>query len=120
MVLAFKAWLKDPVNQPVLFIVDDLDRLKDAATIKEALPREAQIILCSTRDPSIVIDSMDRSPTQFKIQSMGIGETTSLLRMILRRNNVAMALVHPRAKWKLSLVPSMAMRLLHVVRYLTL
>ena len=91
MVSAFKAWLKDPVNQPVLFIVDDLDRLKDAATIKEALPREAQIILCSTRDPSIVIESMDRTPTQFKIQSMGIEETISLLRMVLRRNNVAMA-----------------------------
>ena len=91
MVSAFKAWLKDPVNQPVLFIVDDLDRLKDAATIKEALPREAQIILCSTRDPSIVIESMDRTPTQFKIQSMGIEETISLLRMVVRRNNVAMA-----------------------------
>ena len=91
MVSAFKAWLKEPVNQPVLFIVDDLDRLKDAATIKEALPREAQIILCSTRDPSIVIESLDRSPTQFKIQSMGIEETISLLRMVLRRNNVAMA-----------------------------
>ena len=91
MVSAFKAWLRDPVNQPVLFIVDDLDRLKDAATIKEALPREAQIILCSTRDPSIVIESMDRIPTQFKIQSMGIEETISLLRMVLRRNNVAMA-----------------------------
>ena len=91
MVSAFKAWLKDPINQPVLFIVDDLDRLKDAATIKEALPREAQIILCSTRDPSIVIESMDRTPTQFKIQSMGIEETISLLRMVLRRNNVAMA-----------------------------
>ena len=91
MVSAFKAWLKDPVNQPVLFIVDDLDRLKDAATIKEALPREAQFILCSTRDPSIVIESMDRTPTQFKIQNMGIEETISLLRMVLRRNNVAMA-----------------------------
>ncbi|KAM0798684.1 hypothetical protein BDR22DRAFT_823158 [Usnea florida] len=91
MVSAFKAWLGDPVNQPVLFIVDDLDRLKDAAAIREALPREAQIILCSTRDPSIVIESMDRIPTQFKIQSMGIEETISLLRMVLRRNNVTLA-----------------------------
>ena len=88
MVAAFKAWLREPVNQPVLFIVDDLDRLKDAATIKEALPREAQIILCSTRDPSIVIESMDRVPTQFRIRSMDTEETICLLRMVLRRNNV--------------------------------
>ncbi len=91
MVAAFKAWLMEPVNQPILFIVDDLDRLKDATTIKEALPREAQIILCSTRDPSIAIESMDRTPTQFRIQSMGIEETTSLLRMVLRRNDVAVS-----------------------------
>ena len=91
MVSAFKSWLGDPVNQPVLFIVDDLDRLKDAATIREALPRQAQIIIYSTRDPSIAIESMDRSHTQFKIQSMGIEETMSLLRMVLRRNNFTLA-----------------------------
>ena len=88
MVAAFKAWLKEPANQPVLFMVDDLDRLKDATTIEEALPREAQIILCSTRDPSIAIESVDRIPTQFKIQNMDIEETISLLRTVLHRNNV--------------------------------
>ena len=91
MVAAFKAWLREPVNQPVLFMVDDLDRLKDATTIEEALPREAQIILCSTRDPSIAIESMDRISTQFRIQNMDIEETISLLRMVLHRNNVTVS-----------------------------
>lgn len=88
MVSAFKAWLREPDNQPALFMVDDLDRLEDANTIKEALPREARVILCSTRDPSIVIESMDRTPTEFRIQSMDIEETTFLLRAVLRRHNI--------------------------------
>ena len=91
MVAAFKAWLREPVNQPVLFMVDDLDRLKDATAIEEALPREAQIIFCSTRDPSIAIESTDRIPTQFKIQNMNIEETISLLRTVLHRNSVTVS-----------------------------
>ncbi len=91
MVTAFKAWLREPANQPVLFIVDDLDKLQDATVIKEALPREAQIILCSTRDPSIVVESMDRIPAQLVVPNMDIEETISLLRMVLHRNNVTVS-----------------------------
>jgi len=48
---AFKMWLGHHINQPKLFIVDDLDGFKDESLIQAALPREAEVIIYSTRDP---------------------------------------------------------------------
>ena len=82
---AFKVWLANPTNQPLLFIVDDLDSLEDEAAIKAALPREARVILYSTRDPSIVA-SLERSYEEHKVSNMDIDEMASLMTMVLNRS----------------------------------
>ena len=81
----FKAWLAEPNNQPLLFIVDDLDSLTNEVAIRAALPREARIILCSTRDPSI-IESLDRHFQEHRVSTMDVDEMASLMTMILKRS----------------------------------
>ncbi len=83
-VRAFKTWLGHPSNQPSLFIVDDLDGYKDETLIKAALPREAQVILYSTRDPSIV-GSLDRDSQSFHIPTMKEDEMAALMITTMRR-----------------------------------
>ena len=82
---AFKAWLAEPGNQPLLFIVDDLDGLTNEAAIRAALPREARIILYSTRDPSIV-ESLERTYQEYRISTMDIDEMASLMLTAFRRS----------------------------------
>ena len=83
-VLAFKSWLGHPSNQGSLFIVDDLDGYKDETLIKAALPREAQIILYSTRDSSL-IESLDRDSQSYHIPTMKDDEMASLMTMTVRK-----------------------------------
>ena len=82
-VQAFKAWLGDIDNQYSLFIVDDLDGLVSDMAMKDALPREAQLILYSTRNPSI-LQSLRGDRQEFRILTMDRDETTSLMSSILR------------------------------------
>lgn len=84
-VRAFKSWLGHPSNQGSLFIVDDLDGYKDETLIKTALPREAQFILYSTRDPSL-IESMDRDSQSYQIPTMKDDEMASLMTMTMRKS----------------------------------
>ena len=81
----FKSWLAEPSNQPLLFIVDDLDSLKDEAAIRAALPREARVILYSTRDPSIA-GSLERSYQEHRVSTMDVDEMASLMTMVLTRS----------------------------------
>ena len=81
---AFKSWLGDSQNQPNLFIVDDLDGLQDETLIKEALPREAQIILYSSRDPSIV-RGLGRDSNHHHVSNMEVDEMASLMMTELQR-----------------------------------
>lgn len=83
-VRAFKNWLGHPSNQGSLFIVDDLDGYKDETLIKAALPREAHIILYSTRDPSL-IESLDRDSQSIQIPTMKDDEMASLMTMTMRK-----------------------------------
>lgn len=83
-VRAFKTWLGHPSNQASLFIVDDLDGYKDETLIKAALPREAQVILYSTRDPSL-IGSLDRDSQSHYIPTMKDDEMASLMITTMRR-----------------------------------
>lgn len=82
---AFKIWLGHPSNQASLFIVDDLDGFKDEALIKAALPREAQVILYSTRDPSL-IGSLDRDSQSYYIPTMKEDEMASLMITMIQRS----------------------------------
>lgn len=82
---AFKTWLAHPSNQASLFIVDDLDGYKDETLIRDALPREAQVILYSTRDPSL-IESLDRDSQSYYIPTMKQDEMASLMVTMIRRS----------------------------------
>ena len=68
-----------------MFIVDDLDGFEDEALIKAALPREAQAILYSTRDPSL-IESLDRDSQSYYIPTMKDDEMASLMIATMRRS----------------------------------
>ena len=85
---AFKAWLSHPVNQPNLFVVDDLGGSEDEALIKDALPRGARLILYSTRNPSL-LGCLERESQQYLVSDMDIGEIVPLMLTILRRSGVS-------------------------------
>ena len=82
---AFRTWLGEAANQPSLFIVDDIDGMLDDALIQAALPRDAQCILFSTRDPSIV-RSLDRECKELRVNPMDVDEMASLMESVLRRS----------------------------------
>ena len=84
---AFKTWLGHSSNQASLFIVDDLDGLKDESLIKAALPREAQYILHSTRDPSH-IGSLEQDSQTCYVPTMRDDEIVSLMTTTMRRSGV--------------------------------
>ncbi|KAI9870960.1 MAG: hypothetical protein M1830_003586 [Pleopsidium flavum] len=84
-VRAFKAWLGDADNQPSLFIVDDLDGLRTDTAIKAALPREALVVLYSTRDPSI-IGGLRRNCQEFRVPTMDTDEMATLMESILHQS----------------------------------
>ena len=86
-VRAFKTWLGHRSNQASLFIVDDLDGFEDETLIKAALPREAQYILYSTRDPSL-IGSLERDSQTWYIPTMKDDEIASLMTTTMRRSGV--------------------------------
>lgn len=69
----------------MLFIVDDLDSLTNEADIRAALPREARVILYSTRDPSIV-ENLGRSFKQYRVLTMDVDEMALLMAMVFRRS----------------------------------
>ena len=83
-VRAFKTWLGQPSNQASLFIIDDLDGYKEGNLIKAALPREARVILYSTRDPNL-IGSLDRDSQSYYIPNMKDDEMASLMITTMRR-----------------------------------
>ncbi|KAI4131528.1 MAG: hypothetical protein LQ338_001162 [Usnochroma carphineum] len=82
---AFKTWLGHPDNQPSVFIVDDLDGFGDERLIAAALPSEAQIILYSTRDPTIM-ESLERQGKAYHIPDMSVDEMASLMNAVLRKS----------------------------------
>ncbi|KAI4167219.1 MAG: hypothetical protein LQ343_007379 [Gyalolechia ehrenbergii] len=81
---AFKTWLAHKDNQPNIFIVDDLDGLSDENLIRAALPSQAQVILYSARDPTIM-ESLDRYGKAYHIPDMEIDEMALLMNATLRR-----------------------------------
>ena len=82
---AFKTWLAHPANQPSLFIVDDLDGLQDESLIQVALPHEAQIILYSTRDPSL-LGGFGRESQDYLVSTMEVDEMASLMSQALHKS----------------------------------
>ncbi|KAL8840890.1 MAG: hypothetical protein Q9170_001154 [Blastenia crenularia] len=81
---AFKAWIAHEENQPCVFIVDDVDGLCDDDLIAAALPSQAQAILYSARDPTI-LDGLDRPGKAYHISDMNIDELVSLMAAILKK-----------------------------------
>lgn len=81
---AFKTWLAHKDNQPSVFVVDDLDGLGDEDIIASALPSQAQIILYSARDPTIM-ESLERHGKAYHIPDMEIDEMASLMNATLQR-----------------------------------
>ena len=84
-VRAFKTWLGHPSNQASLFIVDDLDGHKGETLIRAALPREAQVILYSTRDPNL-IGSLGRDSQSYYIPTMKDDEMALLMINTMHRS----------------------------------
>ncbi|KAL8938800.1 MAG: hypothetical protein Q9216_003700 [Gyalolechia sp. 2 TL-2023] len=81
---AFRTWLAHKDNQPNVFIVDDLDALVDDNLIAAALPSQAQVIIYSARDPTIM-ESLERHGKAFHIPDMAIDEMASLMNATLQR-----------------------------------
>ena len=82
---AFRKWIGEQINQPSLFIVDDIDGINEDKTIQAALPREAKTILFSTRDPSIV-DSLSRECEELRIPPMDVDELAALIAFVTKRS----------------------------------
>ncbi|KAL8989972.1 MAG: hypothetical protein Q9169_008238 [Polycauliona sp. 2 TL-2023] len=81
---AFKRWLAHKNNQPNVFIVDDLDGLCDESLIMAALPSQAQVILYSARDPTI-LEGLERTGEIYHIPDMEIDEMALLMNATLRK-----------------------------------
>jgi hypothetical protein len=79
-----KDWLKKPENAETLFILDDLDGLKDPEIILNALPHEANTILFSTRNP-VLREELDRHTHHLRLPSMDPDEIVQLMEAILDR-----------------------------------
>ncbi|KAL9595847.1 MAG: hypothetical protein Q9219_006189 [cf. Caloplaca sp. 3 TL-2023] len=82
---AFKDWLGSKTNQPTIFIVDDLDGVKDENLIAAALSPKAQVILYSARDPTIM-ENVGRHGEDHHISNMEVTEIISLMRTVLQRS----------------------------------
>jgi len=80
----FKAWLGTSENEHSIFIVDDLDGLRNDTAIDNALPREAPFILFSTRDPSI-IEGIREDCTEIFIPAMESSEVIQLMKAVKNR-----------------------------------
>ena len=87
-VRAFKAWLGSADNKLSLFIVDDVDGLLADEAIKAALPREAPVLLYSTRDPSI-IGSLQRDSREFRVPNLDTDEMAALMSAVLQQTSSA-------------------------------
>ena len=82
---AFRRWIGEEINQPSLFIVDDIDGINEDNTIHAALPRDAKTVLFSTRDPSIV-DSLSRECEELRIPPMDMDEMAALIASVTNRS----------------------------------
>lgn len=80
----FKDWLKQPENNKTLFILDDLDGLKDPESILNAVPNEAKTILFSTRNP-VLREELDRHTHHLRLPSMDPDEIVQLMEAVLDR-----------------------------------
>ena len=83
---AFKSWLEHKDNQPSVFIVDDLDGLGDESLIAAALPSQAQVILYSARDPTMM-ESLERHGNAHHVSNMDVNEMASLMNGVLRKSD---------------------------------
>lgn len=75
----FRDWLKKPENAETLFILDDLDGLRDPQLILAAVPNEAKTILFSTRNPILRHDLDQRHTHQLRLPPMSAGEVVQLM-----------------------------------------
>ncbi|KAH8687335.1 P-loop containing nucleoside triphosphate hydrolase protein [Tricladium varicosporioides] len=75
---ATKAWFEAPENQDTLFIVDDLDGLKDEDAIQAVLPRQANIVMLSTRNPGLVAE-LPRKFDRLRVLPLNVSETIDLM-----------------------------------------
>jgi hypothetical protein len=80
----FRDWLKQPENAETLFILDDLDGLKEPETILSAIPHEARTILFSTRN-SVLREELDRNTHHLRLPSMNPNEAVQLMESVLER-----------------------------------
>ena len=85
-VQAFKTWLAQEENQPILFLVDDLDGFKDESLITDVLPREARTALYSARDPN-VLEDLSRESRTYHISNMDTDEMASLMNTVLQKSD---------------------------------
>ncbi|KAH6665734.1 hypothetical protein B0J14DRAFT_660433 [Halenospora varia] len=75
---ATKAWFEEPENQDTLFIVDDLDGLKDEDAIQAVLPRQAKIVMLSTRNPGLVAE-LPRKFDRLRVSPLNVNEAVDLM-----------------------------------------
>jgi len=78
----FRDWLKQPENAETLFILDDLDGLKDPELILAAVPKEAKTILFSTRNPILRNDLDQRHSHHLRLPSMDPDEVVQLMEAV--------------------------------------
>ena len=80
----FKDWLNQPENAETLFILDDLDGLREPQLILSAMPHEANTILFSTRNP-ILREDVGRDTHNLRLSSMDPDEIVQLMEGVLER-----------------------------------
>lgn len=83
---AVKAWFEEPENHDTLFIVDDLDGLKDEDAIQAVLPRQAKIVMLSTRNPGLVSE-LPRKIDRLRLLPLHVSEAVDLMRASLHNWN---------------------------------
>lgn len=66
-----------------MFLVDDLDALENDDDIKTGLSFNAQTLISSTRNPSI-LDGLSVNCSGFWVREMDIDDTSSLIRTLLK------------------------------------
>jgi hypothetical protein len=81
---AFKLWLGEPENNNCLFIVDDLDKLRDVQPLASALPSHAKNVFISTRRPNIV-EEVQGKTFSLRLNLMTTDEIVSIMNSLLRR-----------------------------------
>lgn len=73
----FKEWLGAEANRSCLVFLDDIDGIETDDAIREALPRDAHMVLTTTRDPSLAIELRSNV---IRVSDLGFDDMGDLIR----------------------------------------